>query len=220
MVAGAGSVWSNTDSFFVGSAGAGNQLVVSNGAALFINNNGQAVSIRNLQSSSSREIKQSITELSDEEALTLLQGLRTVTFEFTDDDSHTSQVGFIAEETPDLLTSADKKAIKPFGVIALFSIGNEPSYEPECTEVLSIIAAQVSMAIKRKQAEATPDRKQRIALLQQAEKVMIEEAPIIPLYVYTQKNLAKPYVKGIRRNIGAQVPLQRVWIDPDWRSGK
>lgn len=71
-----------------------------------------------------------------------------------------------------------------------------------------------------KQAEATPDRKQRIALLQQAEKVMIEEAPIIPLYVYTQKNLAKPYVKGIRRNIGAQVPLQRVWIDPDWRSGK
>lgn len=35
VVAGAGSVWSNTDSLFIGSAGVGNQLVVSNGATVF-----------------------------------------------------------------------------------------------------------------------------------------------------------------------------------------
>jgi diguanylate cyclase (GGDEF)-like protein/PAS domain S-box-containing protein len=40
-----------------------------------------------------------------------------------------------------------------FGVIALFTVGDEPPYEPQCTEVISIIAAQVSMVIERKQAE-------------------------------------------------------------------
>jgi diguanylate cyclase (GGDEF)-like protein/PAS domain S-box-containing protein len=42
-----------------------------------------------------------------------------------------------------------------FGVIALFTVGDEPPYEPQCTEVISIIAAQLSMVIERKQTEET-----------------------------------------------------------------
>ena len=40
-----------------------------------------------------------------------------------------------------------------FGVIALYSIGDAPPYEPEYTEAIAIIAAQVSMAIERRQME-------------------------------------------------------------------
>ena len=42
---------------------------------------------------------------------------------------------------------------KPFGVISLIVVGAEQSFHPEDVELLSIIAAQVAMAIERKQAE-------------------------------------------------------------------
>jgi ABC-type oligopeptide transport system substrate-binding subunit len=67
-------------------------------------------------------------------------------------------------------------------------------------------------------AEATLDRKQRLALARDAERVMIEQAPIIPLYVYTQKHLRKPYVRDLAINLVSQMPFRRVWIDPDWRT--
>ena len=47
---------------------------------------------------------------------------------------------------------------------------------------------------------------------------MIEEAPIIPLYDYTQKHLQKPYVRDLHINFIDQPPLWRAWLDPDWRS--
>ena len=66
-------------------------------------------------------------------------------------------------------------------------------------------------------AEATPDRQARFDILRQAEKVMLEEAPVIPLYVYTQKHLVRPYVRNYHTNIGANVQRTRIWLDPDWR---
>jgi hypothetical protein len=95
--------------------------IESTGAELLLNNNNNVVRIRNLVATSSRDCKQNIADLSADEALTLLHGLNTVKFEFTDDDTRTTHVGFISEETPELVTSADKKAIRPFGVIALLA---------------------------------------------------------------------------------------------------
>lgn len=69
-----------------------------------------------------------------------------------------------------------------------------------------------------RQLEATSDRKQRLALLRQAEAVMISEAPIIPLYIYTQHHLQKPYVRDLAINFPNQPPLFRAWIDPAWRA--
>ena len=67
--------------------------------------------------------------------------------------------------------------------------------------------------------EARPirDRKARNAKLREAEPVMIEDAPVIPIYVYTQKHLVKPYVQDFAINLIDQPPLWRVWIDPSWR---
>jgi oligopeptide transport system substrate-binding protein len=46
-------------------------------------------------------------------------------------------------------------------------------------------------------ADRTVDDQQRIALLKEAEKVLIDDMPIAPIYFYTGAYLKKPYVKGI-----------------------
>jgi oligopeptide transport system substrate-binding protein len=66
-------------------------------------------------------------------------------------------------------------------------------------------------------AEQKVDRTERFALLQEAEKIMLEESAVIPLYVYTQKHLRKPYVRNFAVNSGDNPPRHRVWIDPNWR---
>lgn len=62
------------------------------------------------------------------------------------------------------------------------------------------------------------DRVARNAILRRAEQVMIEDAPVIPLYVYTQKHLQKPYVRDLAINLIDQQPIWRAWLDPAWRS--
>jgi ABC-type oligopeptide transport system substrate-binding subunit len=62
--------------------------------------------------------------------------------------------------------------------------------------------------------EARPlrDRKARNAALRAAEAVALADAPVIPLYVYTQKHLIKPYVHGYATNLIDQVGLWRVSV--------
>ena len=66
--------------------------------------------------------------------------------------------------------------------------------------------------------EAKPmrDRVARNAKLREAEGVMIDDAPVIPIYVYTQKHLVKPYVRDFAINVIDEPPLWRAWVDPDW----
>jgi len=63
------------------------------------------------------------------------------------------------------------------------------------------------------EARGIRDRTQRNAKLREAEAVMIEDAPVIPIYVYTQKRLIKPYVRDYAVNLIDQPPLWRIWID-------
>jgi oligopeptide transport system substrate-binding protein len=67
------------------------------------------------------------------------------------------------------------------------------------------------------EARSLADQRRRNAVLRQAEAVMIEDAPILPIYVITQKHLIKPYVRDYAINLLDQPPLARIWIDPDWR---
>jgi oligopeptide transport system substrate-binding protein len=67
-------------------------------------------------------------------------------------------------------------------------------------------------------ARALSDRRARNAALRDAEAVMIGDAPVLPIYVYTQKHLIKPYVRDYALNLIDQPPLWRIWIDPAWRS--
>jgi oligopeptide transport system substrate-binding protein len=66
-------------------------------------------------------------------------------------------------------------------------------------------------------AAGTLDRKERLAIVKEAEAEMMQSAAVVPLYVYTLKNLQKPYVKDLAINFVDQVPFRRAWIDPDWK---
>jgi oligopeptide transport system substrate-binding protein len=52
--------------------------------------------------------------------------------------------------------------------------------------------------IARAAAELDPAR--RAELFQEAERILLDDAPILPLYVYTNKYLIRPNVGGISRN--------------------
>jgi oligopeptide transport system substrate-binding protein len=67
-------------------------------------------------------------------------------------------------------------------------------------------------------AKKLTDRRARNAKLSEAEGVMIQDAPVIPIYVYVQDHLRKPYVRDLGMNIVDQVPLYRAWLDPDWQA--
>ena len=67
-----------------------------------------------------------------------------------------------------------------------------------------------------RRVEAEPNRAERLRLTHLLEKRMIEQSPVIPLYVYTQHHLQKPYVKDLAINFPDQQPLRYAWIDPDW----
>ena len=51
------------------------------------------------------------------------------------------------------------------------------------------------------QAAVTGDEIQRMELFQQAEKILLEEQPVLPIYTYVKKRLFHPSVKGWERNV-------------------
>ena len=62
-------------------------------------------------------------------------------------------------------------------------------------------------------AEATVDANQRRAMLEGAEKLMLNDYPIIPLYYYVSKRLVKPYLHGVVPNPLGHVPSKGLTID-------
>ena len=66
-------------------------------------------------------------------------------------------------------------------------------------------------------AATMTDPRARLAKVREAEAILVDEAPIIPMFVYTQRNLIRPYVRGLPTNLFAQPALWRAWRDPDWR---
>jgi oligopeptide transport system substrate-binding protein len=50
-------------------------------------------------------------------------------------------------------------------------------------------------------AYAEPDAAKRLAFLQQAETILLDEAPLTPLFFMTQKYLQSPRVKNVQPNV-------------------
>lgn len=59
------------------------------------------------------------------------------------------------------------------------------------------------------------DPTKRFQMLEQAERILMDEQPIIPLYSYVAKNMVKPYVRGLYTNSRDDHPLWAIWIDHD-----
>ena len=63
------------------------------------------------------------------------------------------------------------------------------------------------------------DPAKRFALLRDAEALLLDESPVLPIYHYIVNDLVKPYVRGIFPTALDTHPLKRVWIDRDWKPG-
>jgi oligopeptide transport system substrate-binding protein len=61
------------------------------------------------------------------------------------------------------------------------------------------------------------DPEQRMELFVRAERILMDQQPIIPIYFYVSKNLVKPYVRGFHNNVLDQHFVSTMWID---REGK
>ena len=64
------------------------------------------------------------------------------------------------------------------------------------------------------QARATVDPAERLAVLQKAEQVLLDESPIAPIYFYTKKFLMSPDVKNVHRNRLAYYNYKFVSVEP------
>jgi len=59
-------------------------------------------------------------------------------------------------------------------------------------------------------------REERYAIFYEAETILMEQMPIIPIYTYTSKHLIHPSVKGLPPNLMDSLNLKYVWLDADW----
>ena len=60
--------------------------------------------------------------------------------------------------------------------------------------------------------QADPAR--RRALLEEAERVMLADHPVLPLYFYVNKHLVKPWVRGWTDNVMNVVYSKDLWLEP------
>jgi len=63
-------------------------------------------------------------------------------------------------------------------------------------------------------APAATTREERYALFEQAETMLMEEMPIIPIYTYTSKHLIHPSVEGLHSNLMDSLNLKYVKLIP------
>jgi hypothetical protein len=90
----------------------GNYITAANGASL------TAGGV--WQNASSRELKRDITDLSEKDAMTALQGLNPVTFRYKAEPGE-QYVGFVAEDVPELVAAGDHKHMNAMDVVAVLT---------------------------------------------------------------------------------------------------
>ncbi len=96
--------------------------IISWGADLYMNNGGgRKVRIRNFVNISSREYKEDIAALSPDIANQVLGGLDPVEFRFKDDEERTRLLGFVSEDAPEAVTTADMKGVNPMAITAVLT---------------------------------------------------------------------------------------------------
>lgn len=58
-------------------------------------------------------------------------------------------------------------------------------------------------------------REERFAIFYEAETMLMENMPIIPIYTYTSKHLIHPSVKGMPSNLMDSINLKYVWLETE-----
>ena len=66
------------------------------------------------------------------------------------------------------------------------------------------------------QARSTHDVQRRVDLYRNVEQLVLDDAPIVPIFHYTYERLFQPYVRSVEVNgLGdPYIPLHKIWIEP------
>jgi oligopeptide transport system substrate-binding protein len=67
-------------------------------------------------------------------------------------------------------------------------------------------------------ADADLDSATHLQLLAEAEDYLMQNQPIIPIYVGVWSFVKKPYVVGVQNNLFDKHPLKFTWIDTQWQN--
>jgi len=75
--------------------------------------------------------------------------------------------------------------------------------------------AEYDKLVKGSSYELDPEK--RLRMLEQAERILMDELPILPVYSYVSKNMVKPHVRGFYNNSRDDHAVWSLWIDPDYK---
>jgi len=62
-------------------------------------------------------------------------------------------------------------------------------------------------------ARSEVDPEERMRILERAERLLMNDLPILPIYFYVSKNLVKPHVRGFYNNVQDFHPIWAIWVD-------
>ena len=62
---------------------------------------------------------------------------------------------------------------------------------------------------------ATGDADEQMALYTEAERILLEEMPLLPIYTYKNKFLAQPSMEGMPSNVASMINWKYIKLDPD-----
>ena len=65
------------------------------------------------------------------------------------------------------------------------------------------------------QAARERDPQKRNAIFFEAETILLDELPILPIYIYTQKYLQDPALKGLQPNVLAYTDYTNLYFEPE-----
>jgi oligopeptide transport system substrate-binding protein len=64
------------------------------------------------------------------------------------------------------------------------------------------------------QAPRAKTHAERLAIFKRAEKILMDDMPVIPIYIYTSNNLVHPTVKNFSNNILNQANYREIYLEP------
>jgi hypothetical protein len=127
----------------------GNVGIGTNAPTQTLHVDGTAYIKQTIEVGSSRHLKKEIKPLSLADAKAVLEDLEPVAFKYKNETAQ--QLGFIAEDVPDLVATASRKSLRPMDFVAVLATVSK-AHETRTKELEATVKAQAEM-IKRLEAK-------------------------------------------------------------------
>jgi hypothetical protein len=114
------------------------------GGPALVNIQGNVKVTGTLTQASSIALKENVSELSGQEAMAALQRLSAVKFHYKADAKKEQRLGFIAEDVPDLVATAERDCLSPMDLIAVLTRALQ-----EQQQTITALAAKVDTLVAR-----------------------------------------------------------------------